>query len=279
MDESPATQNPNPPPSMRIVHGWSSDKVDLLRQWKSEAIARASVHHHMARIHRICDRICGTFEVMLTAVATAIVFLTLPGESSPICAGSGVHAQWIMIAAGVSSALALCAIGVDNVFHFSCMTEKHGRAKSRLSGFVRYVDETLRIDPMTRGGAEHALTLVRRRIDNITDDAPFVRFETTAAPTPKMMSAVRNAMASRAAEGEFECAADEMSGALAATASGSAFTGDSLSSRTPIRSPFGTPFCEDATAGTTPDRRLCFNGECPAASIGQNHAFNTDEIL
>jgi len=247
---------------------WTAEERDLLRQWKHEAIVRASEHQCMTRMHRICDRLCGTVEAVLTAAATAIVFMTVPGESSPICAGSGTYAQWILIAAGVASAVALCAIGVDNVFHFSCMTEKHARAKSRMSGFVRYVDETLRIDPMTRGGAAHTLDLVRRRLDNITDDAPHVHVGPMPAPSPTMESMVRLEMQSVGAEGEFECAADELSSALGAFSAPSGASSPFLTDD----SPFGSSTYETAGGGATPDRTRCLVASPDASPLRMNAA-------
>jgi len=260
--------------SVNVRQTWTADERNLLRQWKREAIVRADEHQRMTRIHRTCDRVCGSVEAVLTAAATVIVFLTVPGESSPICAGGGVHAQWILVSAGVASAIALCAIGVDNVFHFSCMTEKHARAKSRLSGFVRYVDETLRIDPMTRGGAAHTLDLVRRRLDNITDDAPHVRVRPMPAPTPTLESMVRLEMHSPGAASEFECAADELSGAMAATAS--AFTSESATD-----SPFASTSYETAPSGSTPDRARCFDRRPPASPlrIGSADERGDDSVL
>lgn len=271
--------------NMDVDNSWTTDERNLLSLWKNEAVIRANEHHRMTRINRICNRVCGIFEAVLTAIATTIVFLTIPGDSSPICAGKSTYAQFVLLLAGIATALVLCAIGIDNVFNFSRMMEKHARAKARLSGYVRYIDATLRIDPLTREGAAHTLNLAMRRLNNITEEFPFVRIETISAPSPHMESVVKMEMKSPGAEAEYGYATDELSSALVASYAssnlGTTFDGSPafMTNSSSIPSPLETTFKSTGGYGSTPNRNQSFCQNPNLDQTSKDCAAITDDIL
>jgi hypothetical protein len=147
-----------------VIHaGAAGDGALTFRQW-SKGIRIAQIAHlRAAAYYQRMHQLLGIPVTVLTAVVGTSIFASI-GES---------ERKELLIAAGMTSALAAILSGVQTFLNFSELAVKHQGAGSKYGKLRRRVDEIMAVG-YANGGFEALLHEVRDEWNRIEEESPTV---------------------------------------------------------------------------------------------------------
>jgi hypothetical protein len=144
---------------------WTSNVLDLLRDWESRAASSSEAHYALAtRLSKSNIRF-GVPVVALTTFVGTSVFATLQEHVN----------VGLRVVVGMLSVLAAVLASLQTFLRFGERAEKHRASAELWASIRREIDEMLALHPTylaSRGDPKQYLDELRRKMDEISQQSP-----------------------------------------------------------------------------------------------------------
>ncbi|MBX7134799.1 MAG: SLATT domain-containing protein [Fimbriimonadaceae bacterium] len=138
------------------------DTTLLLKIWNRRAVIALDAHYDGARYYGRRNNLVGIPATIFATIVGSSVFATLEKE---------IRLEF-QIAVGVLSIAAAILTALQTFWAYSEKAEKHRLTGARYGAIARELEHLLALPSDTRTANPETLTVLRRRLDGISEEAP-----------------------------------------------------------------------------------------------------------